>query len=88
MWEFIGILLILGIVMAIGFADEIFSYFKGCLNSRRQKKIYRNYKNEKAKSVYYTSIKSLKLNMMQMDAFRRMSDAAQKHFNQNYDDLE
>lgn len=85
MWEIIGILLlIIGIVMAIGFADEIFSYFEDCLNSRKQKKINRNYENEKAKSVYNAAEKSMKLDMMQMDAFREMEEKADEYRNYPY----
>lgn len=86
MWAIIGIiLLIIGIVMVIGFADDIFSCFEDHLDDRKQKKINRNYENEKAKSVYNAAETSLKLDMMQMDAFREMEEKAEKYRNYPYD---
>ena len=85
MWAIIGIiLLIIGIVMVIGFAEEIFSCFEDRLDDRKQKKINHNYENEKAKSVYNAAETSLKLDMMQMDAFREMEEKAEEYRNYPY----
>lgn len=93
MWEIIGLLLLfLAAVMGIAFLGDWLADFDGFYSKesprKEHKKQKRDIEDEKTKAVYNAAGKSLKLNMMQMDAFRQMSDAAQKHYNQNYDDLE
>lgn len=93
MWEIIGLLfLFLIIIIAIAFAGDAMCDFDGFYSKesprKEHKKQRRDYEGEKAKAVYNAAGKSMKLNIMQMDAFRRMSDVAQKHYNQNSDEQE
>ncbi len=92
MWEIIGLLLlVLAAVMGLAFLGDWLADFDGFYSKgsppKEHKKQRRDYEGEKAKAVYNATGKSLKLNMMQMDAFRRMSDAAKRNFNQHNDDL-
>lgn len=87
MWAIIGLLLLaIAVVMGVAFLGDWLADFSGIdsnnASSSRRKKQKRAYRDEKAKSVYTAASKSLKLNLMQMEAFRQMSEAAEKHWKQ------
>lgn len=96
MWEIIGLLLlVLAAVIGLAFLGDWLAGFDGsytnkttCYRKKKRdhenEKPYCNYENEKAKAAYDAAEKSLKLNMMQMQAFRQMSDVAQKHHNSSF----
>lgn len=90
MWAIIGLLLLaIAVVMGVAFLGDWLADFSGIdsnnASSSRRKKQKRAYRDEKAKSVYTAASKSLKLDMMQMDAFREMEEKAEKYRNYPYD---
>lgn len=90
MWAIIGLLLLaIAVVMGVAFLGDWLADFSGIdsnnASSSQRKKQKRAYRDEKAKSVYTAASKSLKLDMMQMDAFREMEEKAEKYRNYPYD---
>lgn len=90
MWAIIGLLLLaIAVVMGVAFLGDWLADFSGIdsnnVSSSRRKKQKRACRDEKAKSVYTAASKSLKLDMMQMDAFREMEEKAEKYHNYPYD---
>lgn len=87
MWEISGLLLlVLAVVIGIAFLGDWLADFNNYSSNdppRVEHKIqHDDYEDEKAKAVYNAAGKRLKLNMMQMEAFRQMSEAAEKHWKQ------